>query len=62
MHRENLAMLTAIQGGRVIDPGHLDTAADILIKDNKIVQIITEGQQEAIEPVSRIIDASGKIV
>jgi dihydroorotase len=55
-------MLTAIQGGRVIDPGHLDTAADILIKDNKIVQIITEGQQEAIEPVSRIIDASGKIV
>jgi dihydroorotase len=55
-------MLTAIQGGRVIDPGYLDTVADILIKDNKIVRIIKEGQKEAIEPVSRIIDASGKIV
>jgi dihydroorotase len=54
-------MLTWIQGGRVIDPGHLDTVADIFIKDNKIVRIIKEGQKE-IEPVSRIIDASGKIV
>ena len=55
-------MLTLIQGGRVIDPGHLDAAADILIKDNKIVRIIEEGQQEAIERVARRIDASGKIV
>ena len=55
-------MLTRIQGGRVIDPGHLDTIADILVKDNKIVQIIEEGQKEAIEPVSRVIEASGKIV
>jgi dihydroorotase len=55
-------MLTRIQGGKVIDPGHLDTVADILIKDHKIVEIITAGRKEAIEPVSRIIDASGKIV
>jgi dihydroorotase len=55
-------MLTRIQGGRVIDPGHLDTIADILVNDNKIVQIVEEGQKEAIEPVSRVIEASGKIV
>ena len=51
-----------IQGGRVVDPGHLDTTADILIQDNKIVGILKEGQKDAIAPVSRIIDASGKIV
>src|SRR5210317_1194663 len=62
MRRETPAMLTRIQGGRVIDPGHLDTVADILIKDHKIVEIIAAGQKEAIEPVSRIIDASDKIV
>jgi dihydroorotase len=55
-------MLTLIQGGSVIDPGHLDTVADILIKDHKIVEIITAGRKAAFEPVSRIIDASGKIV
>ncbi len=55
-------MLTRIQGGRVIDPGHLDTIADILIKENKIVEIVKEGQKEAIEPASRTINASGKIV
>jgi virulence-associated protein VagC len=51
-------MLILIQGGSVIDPGHLDTVADILIKDHKIVEIIAAGQKEAIEPVSRIIDAT----
>ena len=55
-------MLILIQGGRVIDPGHLDTVADILIKDHKIVEIISAKPKEAIESVSRIIDASGKIV
>ena len=33
-------MLTKIQGGRVIDPGKMDTIADILIKNDKIVEII----------------------
>jgi dihydroorotase len=55
-------MLTWIQGGRVIDPGHLDTIADILVRANKIVEIVKEGQKEAIAPVSKIINASGKIV
>ena len=55
-------MLTRIQGGRVIDPGHLDTIADILIKDNKIAEIVKEGQKEAIGRASRTINASGKIV
>jgi dihydroorotase len=55
-------MLTMIQGGRIIDPGHLDTIADILIEDNKIVAIRKEGQEDAIGTVSRIVNASGKIV
>jgi dihydroorotase len=55
-------MLTMIQGGKVIDPGHLDTIADILIQGNKIVGILTEGQKDDIGPVSKIINASGKIV
>ena len=55
-------MLTRIQGGRVIDPGHLDTIADILVQENKIIEIAKAGQKEAIGPVSRTIDASGKIV
>jgi dihydroorotase-like cyclic amidohydrolase len=44
MCREKPAMLTWIQGGRVIDPGHLDTVADIFIKDNKIVRNRTRFQ------------------
>ena len=55
-------MLTLIQGGRAIDPGHLDAAADILIEDRKIVQIVKAGQQDAPESASRVIDATGKIV
>ncbi|MBW2489011.1 MAG: amidohydrolase family protein, partial [Deltaproteobacteria bacterium] len=55
-------MLTRIQGGRVIDPGHMDTVADILIKDDKIVEIVTVGQKDATESVYKIIDASGKFV
>ena len=55
-------MLTRIQGARVIDPGHLDTIADILIKDNKIVEIVKEGQNVAIAPACRTINVSGKIV
>ena len=55
-------MLTRIQGGRVIDPGHLDTIADILVQENKIVEIVKKGQREATGPVSRKIEAHGKIV
>jgi dihydroorotase-like cyclic amidohydrolase len=36
---ENLALRIEIQGGRVIDPGNLDTMADIIIEHGKIVKI-----------------------
>ncbi len=55
-------MLTRIQGGRVIDPGHLDAIADILIKDDKIVEIIIEGRKKAAVPAARTVNACGKIV
>jgi dihydroorotase len=62
-------MLTKIQGGRVIDPGHLDTVADIIVQDNKILEIIAPAQ--AVLPETNLqdtqaslqtIDAAGKIV
>ena len=55
-------MITRIKGGRVIDPGRLDAIADILIKDNKIVEIITTGCQKTGVPPDRSINACGKIV
>lgn len=55
-------MLTRIQGGRVIDPGHLDAIADILIKDNKIIEIINKGRKKESFPEGQLIDACGKIV
>lgn len=62
-------MLTIIQGGRVIDPGKLDAIADIIIRDDKIVDIRERGKSAIHEPDSLIedptaktIDATGKIV
>jgi len=55
-------MITRIKGGRVIDPGRLDAIADILIKDHKIVEIITTGRQKTGIPSDRTINACGKIV
>lgn len=62
-------MLTIIQGGRVIDPGKLDAIADIIIRDDKIVDISARGKTAINEPESQIedpttktIDATGKIV
>ncbi len=62
-------MLTKIQGGRVIDPGRLDTIADIIIEDDKIVDIARIGQtaiqqpdSQIEDPATRTIDATGKIV
>jgi dihydroorotase len=66
---EYLALRIEIQGGRVIDPGNLDTLADILIERDKIVKITPIGKTAAWQPESRIedpesrtIDATGKIV
>lgn len=62
-------MQIRINGGRLIDPGHFDGIADILIEDGKIVQIVENGVGSQRDPASntqhpefRIIDASGKIV
>ena len=63
-------MLTLIKGGRVIDPGNLDSIMDILIEDGKIVEV--GGQRSEVGSQSsklkaqssklKVIDASGKIV
>ena len=37
-------MQIAIQGGRVIEPGHLDALADILVEDGKIVEVTIEAK------------------
>ena len=62
-------MLTRIQGGRVIDPGRTDQIADIIIEDDKIVDVIAlapnkngEPESQVTDAVSQTIDASGKIV
>jgi len=62
-------MLTIIQGGRVIDPGKLDAIADIIIRDDKIVDISERGKtaiheldSQIEDPTTKTIDATGKIV
>ena len=62
-------MRIAIQGGRVIEPGNLDTIADILIEDDKIVKVTRRDEIESINPAAdirmpdaRTIDATAKIV
>jgi dihydroorotase len=62
-------MLTKIQGGRVIDPGHLDTVADIVVQDDRILEITAAGQKPLPETDLRdsqaslqTLDVAGKIV
>jgi dihydroorotase len=62
-------MQIRIAGGRIIDPGHFDGIADIIVQDGKIVKIIEHDQTIADHgasniqhPKPRIIDAAGKIV
>ena len=62
-------MQTHIIGGRIIDPGHFDGIADIIIKDKKIAAIVESEQTFHQDKASniqqsgvRIFDASGKIV
>lgn len=62
-------MLLLIEGGRVIDPGHIDDIMDVYISNGKISKIIPHGQAsskypESIrrDPKTKRIDASGKIV
>jgi dihydroorotase len=62
-------MRIVIQGGRVIDPGHLDAIADLFIEDDKITEVIKRSEMGSPRaaagsqiPDVRIIDACGKIV
>ena len=56
-------MRIAIQGGRVIEPGHLDALADILVEDDKIINVTRRAEKESIKPAAdRVIDATAKIV
>lgn len=62
-------MQIRITGGRIIDPGHFDGKADIVIEDGKIAQIIEGSRSQASDQASniqrpelRIIDARNKIV
>jgi dihydroorotase len=62
-------MQIRITGGRIIDPGHFDGTADIVIEDGKIARIVEDSHHSGPDQVSnsqhsefRIIDASGKIV
>jgi dihydroorotase len=62
-------MQIRIAGGRIIDPGHFDGTADIVVEDGKIARIVENSRHIAPDhasntqhPESRIIDATGKIV
>ncbi len=55
-------MRILISGGRGIDPGNLDGIMDIIIEDEKIIDIKPYPVSGTEYPVSKIIDASGKIV
>ena len=56
-------MRTLIKGGQVIDPGRMNTIADVLIEDGKIQAIDVNLQGTLQDPESvTIIDAQGFIV
>ena len=62
-------MQIRITGGRIIDPGHFDGIADIVVEDGKIARIVEDGQSidqhqasNIQHPDTRIIDATDKIV
>lgn len=62
-------MLTLIKNGRVVDPGNLDGVMDILIDDDRIIEIVPSGKSGKSRSgllkrraPERIIDASGMIV
>ena len=62
-------MSIIIKGGRLIDPGRMDTIADIIVQDDHILEISVPGQGaatnaelQASQAPSQTIDASGNIV
>ncbi len=62
-------MQIRIVGGKVVDPGHFEGIADILVADGKIAGIVEKSPDAAVDEASniqqdasRIIDARGKLV
>ncbi|MBU4316944.1 MAG: dihydroorotase [Proteobacteria bacterium] len=58
-------MLTLIRGGRIVDPGNMDGVGDILIEEDRIIQIGSNpdpGSAGLSRKPDRVIDAAGKIV
>ena len=51
-----------IRGGRIIDPGHFDGEADLVIKDGKVAALKPGGEEGGDEKTVRVLDARGKIV
>ena len=45
-------MQIRINGGRLIDPGHFDGIADLLVENGKIVQIIEKEAESQRDPAS----------
>ncbi|MEJ2156997.1 MAG: dihydroorotase [Desulfobacteraceae bacterium] len=52
-------MAILIKNGRVIDPGHLDDACDLLIRDGRIAAVEPQGTIGDSSADLRVIDASG---
>ena len=58
-----LTQTVCIQGGIVIDPGHVNGRADVLIQNGKIVEVGYPLKQSITkDPTTVILDASGWIV
>jgi dihydroorotase len=58
-----LTQTVCIQGGIVIDPGHVNGRADVLIQNGKIVEVAYPLKQSIIQDATAtILDASGWIV
>ncbi|MDY6822391.1 MAG: dihydroorotase [Thermodesulfobacteriota bacterium] len=52
-----------INGGRVVDPGHLDGVQDIIVADGRILDIVDHNAATAYDDgISRTIDAAGRVV
>ena len=58
-----ISQIVCIQGGTVIDPGHVNGRADVLIQDGKIVEVGYPLKSAVAQDDSvTVLDATGKIV
>ena len=63
LSNQALTQTVCIQGGIVIDPGHVNGRADVLIQNGKIVEVGYPLKQSIIQDATTtILDASGWVV